>query len=71
MFLLLVTQWGMTLLRFMSVARRNSPLTMLSSMSNTQPSTSPGLHDLTALDDETIEFLLNTSHEIECSLEVG
>ena len=33
-------------------------------VSNTQPSTSPGLHDLTALDDETIECLLNTSHEI-------
>ena len=46
-----------------SVARNIKPLTMLSS--NVKSIYLPnGLHDLTALDDETVAWLLNTSHEI-------
>jgi len=52
------------LLRLVSAVKKIEPLTMLTSNVQSMDRSSDGLHGLTVLDDETIEWLFNTCPEI-------
>jgi len=56
-------------LRIVSVAQKNRPLNMLSF---TVPSIELlyGVHGRTVVDDETIEWMLDTCHEVQCDIAV-